>query len=97
MRVVAKEGLGVILLLQRKGAHDHLIEQVRSPQMQEPKMDVRTYGLGAQILRDLGVGKMRLLSTPRKLPSMAGFGLEIVEFIEKAKILDFPKEKRQPC
>lgn len=97
MRVIAREGLGVILLLQRKGAHDSLIEQVRSPHYSEPKMDARTYGIGAQILRDLGVGKMRILSTPRKMPSMAGFGLEVTEFIEKSKVLDFPKEKSRPC
>jgi 3,4-dihydroxy 2-butanone 4-phosphate synthase/GTP cyclohydrolase II len=35
------------------------------------------YGIGAQILRDVGVGKMHLMSNPRKMPSMAGFGLEI--------------------
>jgi 3,4-dihydroxy 2-butanone 4-phosphate synthase/GTP cyclohydrolase II len=97
MRVIAREGLGVILLLQRKGAHDNLIERVRSPHYSEPKMDARTYGIGAQILRDLGVGKMRILSTPRKMPSMAGFGLEVTEFIEKSKVLDFPTEKAQPC
>jgi 3,4-dihydroxy 2-butanone 4-phosphate synthase/GTP cyclohydrolase II len=38
-------------------------------------MDLRTYGIGAQILRDVGVGKMKLLAKPRKMPSMAGFGL----------------------
>ncbi len=43
-------------------------------------MDLRTYGVGAQILKDLGIGKMRLLSRPRKLPSMTGYGLEIVGF-----------------
>jgi 3,4-dihydroxy 2-butanone 4-phosphate synthase/GTP cyclohydrolase II len=40
-------------------------------------MDLRTYGIGAQILRDLGVGKMRLLARPRKMPSMAGFDLRV--------------------
>ena len=43
-------------------------------------MDLRTYGIGAQILRDLGVGRMRLLAQPRKMPSMAGFDLEVVGF-----------------
>src|SRR3989440_1698562 len=38
--------------------------------------DLRLYGIGAQILRDLGIGRMRLLAEPRKMPSMAGFGLE---------------------
>ncbi|MES1983259.1 MAG: bifunctional 3,4-dihydroxy-2-butanone-4-phosphate synthase/GTP cyclohydrolase II [Pseudomonadota bacterium] len=44
--------------------------------------DPRSYGIGAQILRDLNVGKMRLLGTPRKLPSMAGFGLEVVGYTQ---------------
>jgi 3,4-dihydroxy 2-butanone 4-phosphate synthase/GTP cyclohydrolase II len=44
-------------------------------------MDLRTYGIGAQILRDLGVGRMRLLAAPRKMPSMAGFGLEVTGYV----------------
>jgi 3,4-dihydroxy 2-butanone 4-phosphate synthase/GTP cyclohydrolase II len=44
------------------------------------KMDLRTYGIGAQILKDLGVGRMRLLSQPRKMPSMTGFDLEVAGF-----------------
>jgi 3,4-dihydroxy 2-butanone 4-phosphate synthase/GTP cyclohydrolase II len=45
------------------------------------KWDPRLYGIGAQILRELGVGKMRLLASPRKMPSMAGFGLEICGYM----------------
>jgi 3,4-dihydroxy 2-butanone 4-phosphate synthase / GTP cyclohydrolase II len=44
-------------------------------------MDLRLYGIGAQILRDLGVGRMRLMAAPRKMPSMAGFGLEIAGYL----------------
>jgi 3,4-dihydroxy 2-butanone 4-phosphate synthase/GTP cyclohydrolase II len=44
--------------------------------------DLRNYGIGAQILRDLGVGKMRLMAAPRKMPSMAGFGLEVAGYVE---------------
>ncbi len=44
--------------------------------------DLRTYGIGAQILRDLGVGRMVLMATPRKMPSMMGFGLEVVRYAE---------------
>ena len=43
-------------------------------------MDLRNYGIGAQILRDLGVGCMRVLAQPRKMPSMAGFGLEVTGY-----------------
>jgi 3,4-dihydroxy 2-butanone 4-phosphate synthase/GTP cyclohydrolase II len=42
--------------------------------------DLRNYGVGAQILRSLGVRRMRLLSRPRKMPSMAGYGLEVTGF-----------------
>jgi 3,4-dihydroxy 2-butanone 4-phosphate synthase/GTP cyclohydrolase II len=46
--------------------------------------DLRTYGIGAQILRDLGVGKMRLLANPRKMPSMTGYNLDITGYLEKS-------------
>lgn len=46
------------------------------------KFDLRNYGTGAQILRDLGVGKMELLATPRKMPAMDGFGLEVIGYYE---------------
>ena len=45
-------------------------------------MDLRSHGIGAQILRDLGVVRMALLASPRRLPNMAGFGLEVTSFIE---------------
>jgi 3,4-dihydroxy 2-butanone 4-phosphate synthase/GTP cyclohydrolase II len=45
------------------------------------KHTLKDYGIGAQILRDLGVTKMRLMAEPRKISSMAGFGLEVLEFI----------------
>jgi 3,4-dihydroxy 2-butanone 4-phosphate synthase / GTP cyclohydrolase II len=47
-------------------------------------LDLRLYGIGAQILRDLGVGRMRLMAAPRKMPSMAGFGLEVVGYEQGA-------------
>jgi 3,4-dihydroxy 2-butanone 4-phosphate synthase/GTP cyclohydrolase II len=43
-------------------------------------MDLRTYGVGAQILRDLGIRRMKLLGSPRRMPSMTGFGLEVTGF-----------------
>ncbi|MBP6720177.1 MAG: bifunctional 3,4-dihydroxy-2-butanone-4-phosphate synthase/GTP cyclohydrolase II, partial [Rhodoferax sp.] len=45
------------------------------------RMDLRTYGIGAQILRECGVQKMNLMGTPRRMPSMAGYGLEITGYI----------------
>ena len=46
------------------------------------KMDLRNYGIGAQILRDLGVGKMRLLARKRKMPSMTGYDLQVSGYAE---------------
>ncbi len=45
------------------------------------QMDLRTYGIGAQILRELGIAKMRLLGSPRRMPSMTGYGLEVTGFV----------------
>ncbi|NLD55214.1 MAG: 3,4-dihydroxy-2-butanone-4-phosphate synthase [Burkholderiaceae bacterium] len=58
-------------------------------------VDLRTYGIGAQILRDIGVGRMRLLAHPRRMPSMAGFGLEVTGFSE-ADDADGPESASQP-
>ncbi len=53
-----------------------------APRRAPPKLDLRTYGIGAQVLKDLGVGKMRLLAKPRKMPSMTGFDLTVVGYEE---------------
>jgi 3,4-dihydroxy 2-butanone 4-phosphate synthase / GTP cyclohydrolase II len=45
------------------------------------QMDLRTYGIGAQILRELGVARMKLLGSPRRMPSMTGYGLEVTGFV----------------
>jgi len=77
----------VMVLLNCSETAGQLIERVASPGRRAPstgKMDLLTYGIGAQILRDLKVGKMRLMAEPRKMPSMAGWGLEIAGYVEKA-------------
>jgi 3,4-dihydroxy 2-butanone 4-phosphate synthase/GTP cyclohydrolase II len=43
---------------------------------------LRTYGVGAQILRDLGVHRMRVLSAPKQMHAISGFGLEIVDYVQ---------------
>jgi 3,4-dihydroxy 2-butanone 4-phosphate synthase/GTP cyclohydrolase II len=48
-------------------------------------MDLRDYGIGAQILRDLNVGRMRILARQRKMPSMSGFDLEVTGFEERPR------------
>lgn len=85
MRVIAETGQGVIVLLHRKGEAAVLTERLLQSKAQHPdaaKTDLRDFGIGAQILKDLGVGKMRLLATPRKMPSMTGFGLEVTGYLE---------------
>ena len=47
----------------------------------QSQMDLRTYGIGAQILRELGVSKMKLLGSPRRMPSLVGYGLEVTGFV----------------
>ncbi|MEZ0236686.1 MAG: bifunctional 3,4-dihydroxy-2-butanone-4-phosphate synthase/GTP cyclohydrolase II [Methylophilaceae bacterium] len=83
MEAIQQAEAGVIVLLRRPEDEANLIERIRMPE--EPfrsRHTLRDYGIGAQILRDLGVTGMRLLAVPRKIPSMAGFGLEILEFID---------------
>ncbi|BCM25731.1 bifunctional 3,4-dihydroxy-2-butanone-4-phosphate synthase/GTP cyclohydrolase II [Methyloradius palustris] len=83
MQAIQKADAGVIVLLQRNENSMDLIHRIQ--QADEPiriKQDLRNYGIGSQILVDLGVGKMRLMATPRKMPSMVGFGLEITGYLE---------------
>ena len=82
MRIIAKQGRGVLVLLHRKDASDDLLSALREDtEKPAAKWDPRLYGIGAQILREVGVGKMRLLASPRKMPSMAGFGLEVCGYL----------------
>jgi 3,4-dihydroxy 2-butanone 4-phosphate synthase/GTP cyclohydrolase II len=84
MQVIARRGRGVVVLLHRKTNGEDLLETLRGDGSGGPKAakwDPRLYGIGAQILRDVGVGKMRLLASPRKIPSMAGFDLEVCGYL----------------
>lgn len=85
MSAIACAEQGVIVLLHRKNDAHILagrIAQTRPRQQDKPTADLRHHGIGAQILKDLGVGKMRLLATPRRMPSMTGFGLEVTGYLE---------------
>jgi 3,4-dihydroxy 2-butanone 4-phosphate synthase/GTP cyclohydrolase II len=83
MRMVAHHKEGVIVLLRRHEPAAEILERVAgAPTRPTPrKWDPRLHGIGAQILRDLGVGKMRVLARPKRIPSMSGFGLEVVEYV----------------
>ena len=83
MRIVAHHKEGVIVLLRRHEPAGELLERLSSKGSDRTarKWDPRLHGIGAQILKDLGVGKMRVLARPKRIPSMSGFGLEVVEYV----------------
>ncbi len=92
LAAIAANGRGVMVLLNCSQSDDALEARLsddsldaRASRRSDRSADLRTYGIGAQILRDLGVGRMRLLATPRKMPSMTGFGLEVIGYADLPK------------
>jgi 3,4-dihydroxy 2-butanone 4-phosphate synthase/GTP cyclohydrolase II len=93
MEMINKEGKGVVLYMNQEGRGIGLINKLKAYHLQENgmdtveanielgfKMDQRDYGVGAQILRSLGISKMRLMSNnPKKRAGLIGYGLEVVE------------------
>ena len=93
MERIEREGRGVVLYMKQEGRGIGLVNKLRAYKLQEEgmdtveanealgfQMDLRDYGTGAQILGDLGIGKMRLMTNnPRKRVGLAGYGLEVVE------------------
>ena len=90
-RRVAGEPNGVVVLLTRQEDPKELVQRMRqyqlegverhTPRLADSATGLRTYGLGAQILLDLGVRRMRVLSAPKKLSGLSGFDLEVVEYV----------------
>ncbi len=87
---IAAEGRGALVLLGDNADADALLARVREPLQVDIESaapghalaEWRRNGAGAQILADLGLGKLRVLGTPRKQVGLAGFGLEVVEYVE---------------
>lgn len=115
MRMIEKEGKGVIVYMNQEGRGIGLLNKLKAYKLQENgrdtveanlelgfKMDERDYGIGAQILRNLGVHKIKLMTNnPKKRAGLIGYGLEIVENVSivippnphNAKYLQTKKEK----
>ncbi len=84
LAAIAKAPAGVVVLLHRpEQAEELAVRALGQAQPVQTKSQLRDYGIGAQILRDLKVGKMRLLARPRRMPSMAGFDLEVTGYLER--------------
>jgi len=90
MQAIQSADSGVIVLLNCEETADQMFDQFKAlntpdskPLGRAARMDLRNYGIGAQILKDVGVGKMKLLANPRKMPSMTGFNLEVTGYLDK--------------
>jgi 3,4-dihydroxy 2-butanone 4-phosphate synthase/GTP cyclohydrolase II len=93
LQLVESEGRGVVIYMRQEGRGIGLLNKLKAYELQDQGYDtveanielgfppdLRDYGTGAQILRDLGVNKMRLITNnPRKVAGLAGYGLEVVE------------------
>ncbi len=82
LKRISGASAGVLVMMHHnETSQDLLARAAAMPEAHHAaQWDPRSYGIGAQILRDLNVGKMCLIATPRKLPSMTGFGLEVVGY-----------------
>ncbi|HEY9447520.1 MAG TPA: bifunctional 3,4-dihydroxy-2-butanone-4-phosphate synthase/GTP cyclohydrolase II, partial [Burkholderiales bacterium] len=88
LAAISRAESGVVVLLHRPETAGELLERARSAHADRApqKIALRNYGIGAQILRDLKVKKMRLLALPRRMPSMSGFGLEVTGYLQPAGV-----------
>lgn len=88
LREIAVREVGAVVMLNCDASRERFFETFaafdeteKARRLAHRPVDFKTYGVGAQILRDLGVGRMQVLSAPRKLGSMSGYGLEVTGFI----------------
>jgi 3,4-dihydroxy 2-butanone 4-phosphate synthase/GTP cyclohydrolase II len=92
LKLIAAEGHGVAVILRPEESARDLMRSVQAltePPEPEPEvgprrhrgMDFRTFGIGAQIVRALGVRRMRVVGAPKQMHALSGFGLEVVEYV----------------
>jgi 3,4-dihydroxy 2-butanone 4-phosphate synthase/GTP cyclohydrolase II len=107
MEMIEKEGKGIIVYMNQEGRGIGLLNKLKAYKLQEQgldtvdanlqlgfKMDERDYGVGAQILRDLGVSKMRLITNnPKKRAGLIGYGLEITEIVPMEIVANVHNER----
>lgn len=95
LRRIAQEETGVVVILRPEERGSEIIRRINRYQQQDQGLklpsqekdeNLRTYGLGAQILLDLGVRRMRVLSAPKILHGLSGFGLEVVEYVNEERL-----------
>jgi len=83
LAALSRAHCGVIVLLHRPESAADLLERAQPGAIAVPQKNaLRNYGIGAQILRDLNVSKMRLMAKPRRMPSMAGFDLQVTGYLQ---------------
>ena len=91
LRYIDKNGCGIVIILRQAEEETEVLRRIKEYQLQDQGVtlpaapsggELRTYGVGAQILLDLGVRRMRVMSAPKHLHALSGFGLEVVEYIQ---------------
>jgi 3,4-dihydroxy 2-butanone 4-phosphate synthase/GTP cyclohydrolase II len=97
LQSISAAGRGVIVVLCKREDQQEIIHRIKNYQLldkgvnlprQQVSEELRSYGLGAQMLVDLGVRRMRVLGAPKKLHGLAGFGLEVVEYVNITAVSD---------
>ena len=86
MKKINKAGKGIILLLDGDSQKEDEFNEIKASKKKRqniPNNDSRRIGIGSQILRDLGVKKIKLMGSEVRYPSLSGFGLEVTNFVKK--------------